>query len=91
MYSILNKLTEYIYFYISKILLHTLLLLIFKIVESLQCILKAMFPDSNITQKIAIGSTKLYQITHGLVPYYHEGLLKSVKSKFVICFDEAYN
>ena len=35
MYSLLNKLSEYIYFYISKILLHTLLLLDFKISETL--------------------------------------------------------
>ena len=40
MYSVLNKLSEYIYFSISKRLLQTLLLLVFKIVENLQCILK---------------------------------------------------
>ena len=40
MYSALNTLSEYIYFYITKTLLHTLLLLILKIVESLQSILK---------------------------------------------------
>ena len=34
MYSVLNALLEYIYFYISKTLLHTLLLLVFEIVES---------------------------------------------------------
>ena len=39
MCSILNKLSEYIYFYISKNI-HTLLLRVFKIVESLQCIAK---------------------------------------------------
>ena len=39
MYSVFNILSDYTYFYISKKLLHTLLLLVFKIVESLQCIL----------------------------------------------------
>ena len=40
MYSVLNTLSKYTYFYISNKLLHTLLLLVFKIVESLQCNLK---------------------------------------------------
>ena len=41
MYSVLNALSEYTYFYISKkTLLHTLLLLVSKIVKFLQCILR---------------------------------------------------
>ena len=43
MCSVLNKLSEYIYIYTftcKKTLLYTYLLLVFKIVESLQCILK---------------------------------------------------
>ena len=39
MYSALNKLSEYIKIYLSNTLLCTLLLLIFEIAESLQCIL----------------------------------------------------
>ena len=39
MYSILNTPSEYTYFYISKIIAYALLLLVFKIVENLQCIL----------------------------------------------------
>ena len=39
MYSVLNTLSEYTYFYISKTLLHTLLLLVSKIAENLRCIL----------------------------------------------------
>ena len=39
MYNVLNKLSEYTYFYICETLLHSLLLFVFKIVESLQCIL----------------------------------------------------
>ena len=45
MYSILNKLSEYIYIYtfsISKKLVHVLCLLVFKIVESPQCILRVL-------------------------------------------------
>ena len=38
--SRLNTLSEYIFFYISKRLLYILLLLVFKIVENLQYILK---------------------------------------------------
>ena len=43
MNSALNKLSEYIYFYISRKLLHTLLLFVFKIAESRQCIFKTTF------------------------------------------------
>ena len=39
MYSVLNTLSEYTYFYISKKITLCTFLLIFKIVESLQCIL----------------------------------------------------
>ena len=42
MYSVLNTLSEYKYFYISKTLLHRLLLLVSKIIENLQCILKRL-------------------------------------------------
>ena len=42
MYSVLNTLSEYPYFYISKKLLNTLLLLVFKVVETLQCILNLL-------------------------------------------------
>ena len=40
MYNVLNTLSEYIYFYISKNITSYTFLLVFKIVESLQCILK---------------------------------------------------
>ena len=41
----MNKLSEYIYsFTYQKALLHTLVLLAFKIFESLKCILKLAFP-----------------------------------------------
>ena len=39
-FIVLNVLSEYTYFYISKTLLHKLLLLVFKIVKDLQCIPK---------------------------------------------------
>ena len=40
MYSVLNVLSEYTYFYISKSITPYTFLLVFKIVERLQCILK---------------------------------------------------
>ena len=40
MYSVLNTLSEYTYFYISKNITSYTFVLVFKIVESLQCILK---------------------------------------------------
>ena len=40
MYSVLNKPSEYVYFYVSKTLFHMPFCLFFKIVESLQCNLK---------------------------------------------------
>ena len=54
-------------------------------------IFKVMFPVSNVVQKIAIGSTKLsYLIRYGLAPYFHQELLKSLQSKFIICVDETF-
>ena len=43
MYCVLNKLSEYMYFYISKIITSYTFLLVFKIVENLQCILSKNF------------------------------------------------
>ena len=43
MYSVLNTLSEYTYFYISKNITSYTFLLVFKIVESLQCILEWNF------------------------------------------------
>ena len=49
MQSELNKFSEYIYtFKYQKTLFHTLMLLIFKTVESHQCILKATLEQANI-------------------------------------------
>ena len=45
MYSVLNKLLEYIYFYITKNITSYAILLVFKIVESLKCILKSEILD----------------------------------------------
>ena len=42
-YSVWNKISEYIYFCILKTLFYTFLLLTLKIVKSLQCILKNLF------------------------------------------------
>ena len=39
MYDVLNTLSEYTYFYVSKNITSNTFLLVFKIVESLQCIL----------------------------------------------------
>ena len=55
-------------------------------------LLKMMLPDSKIVEKLCIGLTKLgYLITHGLAPFFHDELLKLIPSKYVICFDEAFN
>ena len=43
MYSVWNTLSEYTYFYISKNITSYTFLLVFKIVESLQCILTVSF------------------------------------------------
>ena len=40
MFSALNTLSEYVYFYISKNIISYIFYIAFKIVESLQCILK---------------------------------------------------
>ena len=40
MYSVLDKLSEYVYFYTTKNIISYSFLLVFKIVESLRCILK---------------------------------------------------
>ena len=51
--SVLNTLSEYKYFNESKKLLHALLLLVFKIVESLQCIFRNIF--GRLQAKAATG------------------------------------
>ena len=43
MYSVLNALSEYRYFYISKNITSYTFLFVFKIVESIQCIIKEHF------------------------------------------------
>ena len=58
--------------------------------KDLGMIFKAVFLDNDIA-KHYMGSTKLYLISHGLAPYLHEKILKSVESKFVIFFDVAFN
>ena len=54
-----------------------------------------MFPDSQIAQKFSCGKTKCsYLITHGLVSYFHDSMLASLKDgdvKYVISFDESLN
>jgi len=48
-------------------------------------VLKMMFPDSSIANKMSIGSTKLsYYITYGLGPFYHNNLVQAVKT-LMIC------
>ena len=55
-------------------------------------LLTMMLPDSKIVEKLCLGSTKLaYLITHRLAPFFHDELLKLISSKYVICFDEAFN
>ena len=44
MFSVLNTLSEYTFFYISKNISSYTFLIVFKIIESLQCILKAVYP-----------------------------------------------
>ena len=51
-----------------------------------------MLPDSKIVEKVCLGSLKLaYLIAHGLAPFFHDELLKLFPSKYVICFDDAFN
>ena len=55
-------------------------------------LLKMMLRDSKIVEKLCLCSTKLaYLITHGLAPFFHDELLKLISSKYVTCFDEAFN
>ena len=51
-----------------------------------------MVPDSKIVERLCLGLTKLaYLVTHGLTPSFYDELLKLIPSKYVICFDEAFN
>ena len=52
MYIVLNTLSEYIYFYTSKNITSYTFLLVFKIVESLQCILKEYFVKVSYTKDV---------------------------------------
>ena len=51
MYGVLNTLSEYTYLYISKNITSYTFLLVFKIVESLQCILKLIKLSANVVDK----------------------------------------
>lgn len=62
--------------------------------KDMKGIFALMFPDSAIASKLTIGSTKLaYVVTHGLAPYFHNSLTKTLNScsEYVVCFDEALN
>ena len=48
MYSVLNTLSEYTYFSLSKNITSYAFLVVFKVVESLQCILKANSDKSDL-------------------------------------------
>jgi hypothetical protein len=53
-----------------------------------------MFPDSKIAQEFSMQSRKTsYVLSHGLGPYFHQELVKSLKRsvKFVLCLDEQTN
>ncbi|CAF3961682.1 unnamed protein product [Rotaria sp. Silwood1] len=57
-------------------------------------VFRHMFPDSKIAQEFSMQSRKTsYVLSHGLGPYFHQELIKSLKrnEKFVLCFDEQTN
>ena len=54
-------------------------------------LLKMMLPDRKTVEKLCRGSTKLAYLTHILAPFFHNELLELIPSKYVICFDKAFN
>ena len=66
MYSVLNTLSEYTYFYISKNITSCTLLLLFKIVKSFECVLKLKYSQmvwiQNATQ------TKIKNKSYNMFP-----------------------
>ena len=57
-------------------------------------VLRAMFPDSAIAQKMNCGPTKLsYLICFDIAPYFKQQLLNELKEAqcFIISFDESLN
>ena len=65
MYSVLNTVSEYIYFQISKNITSYSFLLVFKIVESLHCILNPFMTEAVIVTVICSANqcTGFYMIT----------------------------
>lgn len=62
--------------------------------KSVSTLFSEMFPDSQIAQKFACGSTKLkYLVTFGLAPYFLSEIEEEVKdvSHVVVLFDESFN
>ena len=62
--------------------------------EQLNCTLKAMFPDSKITEAFSMGRTKsMYMINHGLAPFFKSLVLSELNKSgiFVFSFDESQN
>ena len=56
MYIVFNTLAKYIYFYISKNITSYSFLLVFKIVKSLQCILKGKNSNDTTNSNCAVKS-----------------------------------
>ena len=68
MYGVLNTLSEHTYFYVSKTLVYTFFLLVFKIAKNLQCI----FKSNNlyqITNANNINSKRLYENKYENIVY----------------------
>ena len=77
MYSVLNTLSEHPYFYISKNITSYTFLLLFKIVESFQCILKS---SKKICEEVQgfLFYCELYTITSFLMKKHGVILFKKV-------------
>ena len=87
MYSVLNTLSEYTYFSLSKNITSYTFLVVFKIVESLQCILKAISDKSDlmssresnkvVIETLCIESTKSETLLQPLSNYLTKNFKKT--------------
>ena len=59
MYSVLSTLSEYTYFYISKNITSYTFFPVFKIVESLQCILKAILYQTRTVFRCIVNADRV--------------------------------
>ena len=88
-YSVLNTLSKYTYFYISKNITSYTFLLVFKIVESLHCILEFIWVNFHCpVRRPCLIARSVYMHPHGILRSTNCMNLQSTPAHKVVMKDE---